>query len=711
MSAIIRSKTQLISEAKADIEELKLKIDAFNKGLINEEKFKHFRLTRGVYGQRQLGVHMFRTKIPFGHVNAEQLHRLADISDQYATGNLHITTRQNIQFHYVKLENAPKVWDLMAEVGMNAREACGNTVRNITASASAGIDQEEPFDITPYVVAVYHYFMRNPICQEMGRKIKIAFSSSERDSAFTYFHDFGFIPRIKDGLRGFKLVIAGGLGAQAMEALTISEFIPANEIIPFMEAALRIFDRYGEREKRFKARMKFLLKSLGEEELLRLINAELNALENKTILIDSAIWNPPPPVRKNLAFLHNNPEIDDKGFQLWKKINVIPTKKAGYFGVNIKVRLGDLSSDQARALSGIVKRYFADDIRFTVYQNILLRFAVAQDLFEIYQALKTINLADYGAETILDVTACPGTDTCNLGVTNSTDLAGEIEKHLINNHPEYVDNKEITIKISGCMNSCGQHMAAAIGLHGSSIKIGNIIVPAMQIVLGGGIVEHDSYIAEKIIKIPTKRILKAVSLLLHDYEQNAEPLEHFTRYTQRTDKRYFYDLLKDLGDKDTLTDDEYLDWGQENSYVQAIGVGECAGVAFDMLSAIIQDGEEKMEQAAYKLESGFYDEAIYHAYTTFVVGAKALLLLKDVKCNTQIKILEDFHEHYGEISPFRYETPFTEYVLRMKNSQPSSAFAEQYIREASTFLNEVKAFRQKGASEADILVTESYYKA
>ena len=253
------------SAAKKDILELQGRIEAFKSGKEDEERFKHYRLTRGVYGQRQLGVQMFRIKIPIGRLTTEQLIRIADVSEKYATGNLHLTTRQDIQYHYVKLENSPKIWIELAEKGITAREACGNTVRNVTASPDAGIHPNEPFDVSPYAQATAEYFLRNPICQEMGRKVKISFSSSEEDSAFGYFHDFGMIPKVKiengQERRGFKVFVAGGLGAQAMEAHLAYDFLPEEKLLPFIEAGIRVFDRFGERERRYKARMKFLLKN------------------------------------------------------------------------------------------------------------------------------------------------------------------------------------------------------------------------------------------------------------------------------------------------------------------------------------------------------------------------------------------------------------------------------------------------------------------
>ena len=265
--------TNVSEAARKDILELQANIRAFRKGEFPEERFRHYRLTRGVYGQRQQGVQMFRTKIPFGKLTADQLIAIANTSEKYATGNLHLTTRQNIQYHYVKLEDSPAVWTALAQAGVTAREACGNTVRNLTASAKAGIDPDELFDVSPYVQASFEYFLRNPICQDMGRKIKPAFSSSDKDSAFTYFHDFGFIPRIKiengEEIRGFKVVVGGGLGAQSMVAKTAYEFLHEDEIIPFMEAGIRVFDRYGERKTRMKARLKFLIKKIGLENYLQ----------------------------------------------------------------------------------------------------------------------------------------------------------------------------------------------------------------------------------------------------------------------------------------------------------------------------------------------------------------------------------------------------------------------------------------------------------
>jgi sulfite reductase (ferredoxin) len=531
---------QTESANRADIAELSRRIADYRQGREDEDRFKHYRLTRGVYGQRQPGVHMFRTKIPYGKISPDQLVTLADISERYTNGRLHLTTRQNVQLHYVKLADSPTIWEELVAAGMTAREACGNTVRNITASPLAGVDPEEPFDVSPYVQATFEYFLRNPICQEMGRKIKPAFSSSERDSAFTYFHDFGFIPRMREGVRGFKVVVGGGLGAVSMVAQTAFEFLPADQILPFQEAALRVFDRYGEREKRMKARMKFLIKQLGFDRFLELVHEEWAALEHQRIAIPTPDYPPatgfwvPSDTFANFAPASAPTYVD------WLKTNVRGQKQAGYHSVAVRVPLGNLEAEQTRLLAGIIRTYASDDVRLSVQQGMILRFVPPTALPHLFTALNSIGLGSAGYDTTADITACPGTDTCALGVTNSTGLARVLETLVRDEYPELVTDDAIRIKISGCMNACGQHMAANVGFHGSSIRLGERIAPAMQVVVGGGIApDGRGFIAQKVIKLPTKRIPEAVRRLFDDYRERATEGEYYNDYALRQGKRYF----------------------------------------------------------------------------------------------------------------------------------------------------------------------------
>jgi len=703
-------------EDEEDILELETRIEKLKNGQEDEERFKLYRLTRGVYGQRQIGVQMFRIKIPFGRITSEQLDAVAEISDKYASGNLHLTTRQDIQLHYVKLDNSPAIWRNLSLNGLTARESCGNTVRNITASPASGIDPEEAFDVSSYAQACTEYFLRNPICQEMGRKIKIAFSNSSKDTAYTYFHDFGFIAKTRKDKRkitkGFEVYVGGGLGAVAIKAQLAIEFLPEDQLIPFLEASLRIFDRYGEREKRQKARLKFLIKKQGLDTFLKLVEEEKKVLPNQTITIsNSSIENEEPsPFISTKTYKTKN----KKSFKIWKSTNTFPQKQEGYIGVYLKIKLGDISSDQTRKLVPIIKKYTSNSLRITPNQNLLLRYVRSENLEELYDVLLQAGFAENGFETAVDVTACPGTDTCNLGVTNSTGLAREIENHLRKSHPKYIQNKNFNIKISGCMNACGQHMIADIGFHGSSIKKLELVVPAVQIVLGGGQYENDNnFIAEKIIKLPTKKSLEALSIIIEDFELQKINGQIFHEYYWSKGKKYFYTLLKPLADITHLNKTDLIDWEQDQLYKQEIGVGECAGVILDVVGTIFNDANEKLQTAVNKYTEGKYTEASYYSYTSQVITAKALLLSQDIKCNTQIGILNDFDEVFIKSKKLALRPSFKDDILSIKINKPSQAFVAAYLNQAKLLLTCAIEFRNSELtnSNKDKLIIDSYYKA
>lgn len=704
-------KKNISAAAKKDILELEKRIEKFNQGEIAEDKFKLYRLTRGVYGQRQTGVQMIRIKLPYGKVTPQQLITIANVSDKYATGNLHLTTRQDIQLHFVKLADSPALWADLEESDVTLREACGNTVRNVTASPDAGVNPNEPFDVTPYAHALTHFFLRNPICQDMGRKMKIAFTADESDTAMTYFHDIGFIPKVENGTKGFKIVVGGGLGAVAMTAQTAHEFLPAEEIIPFSEALIRVFDRYGERANRNKARLKFLLKNIGLEKLMELINEERKSLKATATNFDLSLTEANIPEIKAIP----ETQIEDwNAFENWKRTNTFEQKQRGYYGIWIRVPLGDIDSNRARKLAALVQEFAGDDIRVTANQGLLLKY-VRPDLLPLFfQSLTELNLAKPGFNSTHDVTSCPGSDTCNLAVTNSTGLATALENLLAKDFKHLIDESNIKIKISGCMNACGQHMAANIGFHGSSIKHKGLVIPAMQVVIGGGVSPNgEGFMAEKVIKLPTKRIPTALSLLLNAFETNADWGEYFNDFYQRLGKMHFYHLLKPLAELETLDQAEYIDWGKEEKFIPEIGVGECASVMLDVIGTIIDEAKERLEWAEAGLKEAAHADAIYNSYSAFVIGAKALLLSEDVKCNTQIGILESFEEVFGNNARFTFAEGFRAYVLRMQQHEPSAEFAQEYFNQSTEFLRTVRNYRgeQLAAQGEDKVVISDFYKA
>lgn len=680
--------------AQRDITDLQRKVDAFTSGQMTDEQFRKFRLARGVYGQRQAGVQMIRIKLPYGRITADQLIRIADVSDRYATGNLHATTRQDIQLHFVKLADSPQLWADLEDAGITLKEACGNTVRNVTGSARAGIDPEEPFDVSPYAHAIYAYFLRNPICQDMGRKFKIALSSSERDSAYGYMHDIGLIPRIQDGKRGFKVLLAGGLGAQPFAAQSATEFIAEEGVIPFIEAVIRVFDRYGERTKRHKARMKYLLNDIGLDEFLSRVQTEWAALKSKEYAVDSASSAADERAPRPDASGYQ-PDAQDERFNTWFATNVFEQKQAGWYAVQLRVLLGDMSSDTARALAQVVKQYAADDIRVTVNQGYLLRYVRPDDLPALHAALDALGLAEPGFDTTVDITTCPGTDTCNLAITSSYGITRVLETMMKDEFPDLVYNTDIKIKISGCMNGCGQHSVANIGFHGSSLKNGAYVLPALQVLLGGGFnADGVGQIGDKVIKLPTKRGPEALRWLFLDYEANAFDGEYYNNYYGRQGKNYFYMLLKPLADLKTVQDSDYVDWDHTEQYVTEVGVGECAGVLLDLVATTLDEATDKLGWATEALAESRWADAIYHAYNVFITGAKAALMSRDVPTNTQHGIVSDFDREFAGVDGFHSaESAFKTLVFSINRNEPSEAFARAFIGEASQFLAAVRTYR------------------
>jgi sulfite reductase (ferredoxin) len=681
-----------------DIIELADKIAQFNNLQIDEEKFRSLRLARGVYGQRQEGVQMIRIKLPYGKVKSNQLRRISEVSDEYSRGRLHITTRQDIQIHYVDLQRTPELWAELERDDVTLREACGNVVRNVTASETAGIDVDEPFDVSPYADALYKFFLRNPICQEMGRKFKVSFSSTDKDTGLSYLHDLGYIAKIENGVRGFKVMVAGGLGSQPRHAEVLYDFLPSDKIIPVMEGVLRVFDRYGERKSRAKARMKFLLKDIGLEAFKNLIEEEQKAIEFKTVVIDAASYVPSEPVSVEAPQV----EIKDQAaFDLWKSTNLIPQKQKGYVAIGIKVLLGDFYTDKARLLADLVDAYAAGEIRLTLRQNIVIPF-VKEDLIPLfYQELEKLGFVEAGYNKAVDITACPGTDTCNLGIASSTGIAVELEKVIAAEYPQYLKNEDLVIKISGCMNACGQHNMANIGFQGMTVRTPDkLVAPALQVLLGGGNLGNgNALFADKVVKVPSKRGPEALRRILNDYEANANGKE-FVNYYKEKGEKYFYDFLNDLQDVTNLTQEDFIDWGEADKYVKEIGIGECAGVVIDLIATLFLESDEKIENAKEAFGNGVYSGAIYYAYQSIVNSAKASLLAANKKTNTHASIISQFDEEFISSGKIDLGTSFAELIYQINKFAPTAEFAEKYINDAGSFLQKVRAFREVETSVA-----------
>ena len=568
----------------SEIDEFEAGVKRFQSGDWDPTDFMAFRLRQGVYGQRQPDVHMFRIKIPFGGMTADQLDMMGEVVATYAPLNRgHVTTRENIQLHHIPLPDSATIMRMLASVGLTTREACGNTVRNVTGCAIAGVCADEPFDVTPYAAAYSRYFVRHPFTQSMPRKIKSAFSGCDRDCAITGIHDVGFIPRVQDGQKGFKMLMGGGTSIMPRIAPTLYEFVPEDEFLRITEAALRVFHNSDElRRNRMKARVKFLIDRIGIDDYRVLVEEQLQEA-----------WAQRSFDPAGLLFIDNEeadaPSLDgdfqptgsEPEFGRWLDTNVQPQKQGGYHTVTAKLPLGDIDADQFHKLADLTRKYGAGRARLTHQQNLAVRWVPENALYEVWQRLKEIGFGDAGALEITDVVSCPGTDSCKLGITSSMGLGRAVSEavSVIDQENDPLIRK-MHIKMSGCPNGCGQHHVADIGFHGAAAKGPSGQVPAYEMFLGGGFEEGDTRIGLRVkTKVPAKRMPDALRKVLDFYKAERNDEEIFRDFAARVGPESFEPVLaefKEVPELNRESLDVYIDWSKTVKYVLERGEGECA---------------------------------------------------------------------------------------------------------------------------------------
>ncbi len=555
-----------------EIDIFETQIELRKKGKIEEKLFAETRLRRGAYGQRYDNGQrhdgektqpltfpsgditkgpstmwdapgMQRIKIPYGRMSAEQLDALSDVAEEYSDRILHVTTRQDIQLHFVHIEDTPDLHRRLAAVGITTREACGNTIRNVTACPYSGVCRDERFDVTPYAHALTYFLLGHDDTQDFGRKFKVAFSGCKENACgLTNFHDLGAIARTRvvDGQvkRGFELVIGGGLGSVPQNAQLFDEFLPEEELLPIAQAMSRVFARLGERANRARARFKFVVKKLGIEETRRLIleeRAQLRPDPRWTAFLADLHATDEQPLRP-LGPLPGGPLPE--GFARWRASNVMPQRQDGYFMALITLPLGDLTSEQGRALADVARQYTGDTMRTTADQNMLLRWVSEADLPAVYTALARIHLAEPGAGTISDIAACPGTDTCKLGISSSRALAAELSKELRASGLDQNPNaKHLHIKASGCFNSCSAHHVADLGFLGVQRNVGGRRVPHFQLVIGGQWENNAGSYGLAIGAVPSKRVPELVKKITEQYARERQDGESMAQFVSRIGKK------------------------------------------------------------------------------------------------------------------------------------------------------------------------------
>lgn len=692
-SSVLYWKKNLSGKMPADwekeINEYETELYLKKQGKIEDKVFAESRLRRGAYGQRYDNGHrhdgketkkinfpseltkgpmtlwdapgMERIKIPYGGMNTKQLEVLADLGEEYSDGILHITTRQDIQLHFVHIEDTPSMFRRLATVGITTREACGNSVRNVTGCPYAGVCPDESFDTTGYADATFRFLLGHPDVQDFGRKFKIAFSGCKNHPcALTSMHDLGLIAvtKTENGKekRGFEYYVGGGLGAVPQLAKLFDNFVPEEEFLPLTQAIARIFARYGEKKNRNRSRIKFLVSDWGIDKFREAV------LEERKKIKPDPRWN---------SFLKDLNQFDEKSLRdggeikkegspdylQWLKNNIRPQRQKGYSVVTIALPLGDITSNQARHLADVARKFIKDTIRTTVEQNLVFRWVSNNDLPKLYDELKKMSLAEPTAGSIVDITSCPGTDTCKLGVSSSRGLAGELRKQLAEKN--YQNNEVIgnlRVKVSGCFNSCGQHHIADIGFYGISRKVGSYIVPHFQLILGGQMQENAGSYGLPIVGIPSKAVPQTVERLAGIYVKEKQEKESFQEFIKRLGKVEIKKRLEDLTKVPTHDEDPsyYVDWSDVREYtISDIGKGECAGEIVSLVDFGLKAADRIVFEAQIDLDAGQFEEAGAKALKAMLTAAEGLIKDKNPDISDKPdEILAEFKTRFCDTEVF-----------------------------------------------------------
>ena len=735
-----------------EIDVFETQIELRKLGKLDEKLFAETRLRRGAYGQRYDNGKrhdgqasqtleypsgdltkgpatvwdapgMQRIKLPMGHLTAEQLEVLCDVAEEYSDAILHVSTRQDIQLHFVHIEDTPDLMRRLAAVGITTREACGNAVRNTTACPRSGVCHEETFDVTPYAHALTFFLLGHPDTQDFGRKFKIAFSGCKHNvCAMTNFHDLGCIARTREVdaelKRGFEYYVGGGLGSVPQSAQLFDEFLPEEELLPMTQAISRVFARLGEKENRARARIKFLVKKLGIEEFRRL------ALEERATLRHDPRWT---AFLRDLSVLDEHPLLPPRelgplapnpAFDHWRRTNVRPQKQAGYFTAKVTLPLGDFTPSQGRRLADLARRFATTSLRTTVEQNLLLRWVPEAELPELHAELYRMGLSDAGADTVADVTACPGTDTCKLGISSSRGLAGELRRRLL----PVLDSLDpaasaLHIKCSGCFNSCAQHHVADLGFLGVSRNVAGRRVPHFQLVIGGEMVENGRAYGLAIGAIPSKRVPDVVKRLTDTFVQYKHSNESFAQFVARIGKKEIKKIVEEYTHVPSYDEDPsyYSDWGDPREYtIGDLGVGECAGEVVSFAQFGLADSEREVFEAQLLLDEGKLDLARQRAYSAMVQAARTLTRQKNPNIGDDPdEVVSEFKLHWVDTQEFWDPFAggkFAQYLLRAhteaRTADATLESAHQLISEAQLFVDAAHQAQER-ASTAGSAATQS----
>ena len=522
------------------------KVKLYRQGKLSDDDFRRFRLQAGTYSSRlQMNFSMIRIKIPSGEITPEQLEKIASLSEAFSIGSAHVSTRQNIQLHWVQLEDVSEVMRGLVEVGLTTREACGNTVRNVMCSHFAGVCSDEAFDATPYAKAIARFFIRNPMCQNLPRKFKINFACCNKHGLVRV-ADIGLVSAIKDDVKGFKIYLGGGLGAASFIGHPLEDFTPEDRVLSTCMATIRLFDRHGNRENMARNRMRYLVHEMGWEKFQKMALKERSIVEMTTSLSTAKLFNVREEeercLSKSMNMTSKLPMLNEQvthhqespAYKRWLHTNVVPQKQEGYFTVFVTLGAGDITANQLRVLARSIHEFSAETAaRNTPQQNFAIRYVKGSDLADFYNRLASIGLANPGALTIASAVGCSGTTSCNLAITNSHRLAKEVQRKLLELEFDTDDSlRDSTIKISGCPNSCGQHEIATIGFFGGASRIGSAMAPTYTMLFGGSDGEYGE-LGKAVMRVPAKRVIDIIRKIIDVYKQERNNNETLNQWINK----------------------------------------------------------------------------------------------------------------------------------------------------------------------------------
>jgi sulfite reductase beta subunit-like hemoprotein/uncharacterized protein (UPF0332 family) len=733
-----------------EIDAFETEIELRRQGKIDETIFAETRLRRGAYGQRYDNGQrydgfetrklaypedkntkgpntvwdapgMLRIKIPYGGMNPEQLEVMAELAEEYSDDIAHITTRQDFQLHFIHIDDTPTIMRRLANVGITTREACGNSVRNVTGCPYAGVCPDETFDVTPHARALALFLLGHPDAQNFGRKFKPTFSGcAQHACGLAAMHDVGFtaVKRVTNGKEehGFRFVVGGGLGAVPHQAKVFDEFLPLDEVLPMTQAIARVFGRHGEKKNRSRARLKFLIKSWGIDKFKEEVLEERKKLRDDprwTQYLEEAATEQETPLR----LAGELPEANgDEAYNHWIKTNLRPQRQDGYVTATVALPLGDITADQLRALADIVRKYTTGTIRTTVEQNFVIRWVSKADVPELFAALDAAQLGQPGACNIVDIVTCPGTDTCKLGISSSRGLTAELRSRLLAKGVELDQAvQDLHIKVSGCFNSCGQHHVSDIGFYGVSRIIQGYQVPHFQVVLGGQWEENGGSYGLPVVAVSAKRIPEVVDRITDYYLRMRQKGERFTDFVKRIGKVQIRQVLDDLtkDHPDYESDPSYFtDWGDPREYSTGdIGKGECAGEVVTAYQFEITAAERMVFEGQVLLEAGNAQQAGVDAYLAMIKAAKALVQLQyDDVTEDPDEVIEEFRERFYDTKTFfdPYAGGKFAHYLFAVHKKAGTPFtpesAHHTIEEAQLFIEAVHScynrMRAKGLSDS-----------